>query len=159
MRSRCTAGNCIQSLAMEPDGRSSEKKKVYFFFGSLCCTAEIDKTRYINYYKKTENTSSLAWPPRPPASPGGAGAAAPRHPPCAGGAPAVSSGGKGPRVPVWGTQARHGGKGTDLPRSGCGNRAPGRPTNRRLCPRGRGLQRGTSAPADSASAEDPLPGS
>ena len=38
-------GNYIQSLVMEHDGRDYEKKNVYVCMtGSLCCTAEIDRT-------------------------------------------------------------------------------------------------------------------
>ena len=40
-----STGNYIQSLVMEHDGRFFEKKNVYLCMtGSLCCTAEIDKT-------------------------------------------------------------------------------------------------------------------
>ena len=125
MRSRCTAGNCIQSLAMEPDGRSSEKKKVYFFFGSLCCTAEIDRTRYINYYKKTENTSSLAWPPRPPASPGGAGAAARPPPPRGRGPGCEQRGEKGRGCPSGGHRHATGGRALTFPVQAAETERPG----------------------------------
>ena len=40
----CT-GNYIQSLVMEHDGRYYEKKNVYICItGSLCCSAEMDRT-------------------------------------------------------------------------------------------------------------------
>ena len=40
-----STGNYIQSLVMEHDGGYCEKKNVYICItGSLCCTAEIDRT-------------------------------------------------------------------------------------------------------------------
>ena len=45
-----STGNYIQSLGREHDGRSLDKKNVYMCVtGSLCSTAEIDTTQYINY--------------------------------------------------------------------------------------------------------------
>ena len=39
-----STGNSIQSLAMEHDGRSYEKNVYICMTGSLCRTAEIDRT-------------------------------------------------------------------------------------------------------------------
>jgi len=40
----CSTRNCIQSLGIERDGRYMRKRIYIYETGSLCCTAEIDRT-------------------------------------------------------------------------------------------------------------------
>ena len=50
----------LDALWLEHDGRQYEKKNVYICItGSLCCTAEMDKTLEITYNKKFEKEDNI----------------------------------------------------------------------------------------------------